>query len=152
MKLEEVVSNRALEERRGDGPTCPDCGKKDGLKETSHTCTLVGSMIRGHDPNHHWVGYTCSCGSRFIREYKEENVWYTRDTYVLKGKPSCFETYIYSCIRCSRPVFRTHLKLDGSPTDGFLRTSNVDGRWVKQYTTHYTCSDCGHGGLVEDEP
>lgn len=148
--IEEVVAERPLAEVPTDAAKCPDCGGGN-LRETGREMTLLGWSGEGWDPNHVWCWLSCNdCHGEFIREMKSGNVWYTRDRSegrVLRGMPSCFGTYTYTCVKCSGPVVRKYSALDGSPTRGFLLTTK-DG---PQYRTEYRCKVCGHGGQVKSD-
>lgn len=115
----------------------------------------MGSLIEGYDPNHSWQKCTCSCGESFTRESKgyapyKKNVWLTQKGKLLRGAPSCFESYEYQCSRCEGPVRRVYLGKDGKPAKS-LSSTNEDGKWVNNYTIHFNCKDCGYGGEVDDE-
>jgi hypothetical protein len=147
MDLFEIVAERPLAEVPTDAPTCPDCNRTPA-RETYREQTLLGWSGKGWSPNHTWSGLECGCGAIFVREWKSGNVWYTRERVegrVLRGMPSCFERYTYTCAKCSGPVRREYKQLDGSPLHGGLLTTK-DG---PQYLAEYRCRVCNHGGRVE---
>lgn len=99
--------------------------------------------------NHVWDSHECrSCGLAFCREHKGDNVWYTTHgvgARVLKGVPTCFEPYFYSCAKCDGTVRRTY---EGK-TSGFTVINNR--RKTRNYRIFYRCDDCDHGGEVNVE-
>jgi hypothetical protein len=117
-----------------DNKKCPFCDSSN-IKETDHSMTLVGG---DRDYNHHWRNHVCNaCNKEFIIEHKLDfadknpNIWYVdRITHkVLKGIPSCFESYIYTCSKCNGAVHRIYTALDGITEVKYLLT-NAEG---KQY-------------------
>lgn len=155
MNLLDVVQERALTELPTDPAKCPYCGSTN-VTVFGTTSTLVG-FTGTVNPNHQWQECGCDgCKKLFTREVKGLDVWYTarRDssgaTIILRGVSSCFESYQYTCTKCSGPVLRTHKDMAGNPTQ-VLSTRVEDGVWVREYTTHYNCTQCGHGGEVDRE-
>lgn len=157
MDLLDIIKERPLTEPHTGFGTCPYCESND-VCVTNRTTTLLG-FSGPVDPNHQWHSSTCrSCHKNFTREVKGLNVWYTaeidRETrgpaQVLRGLPSCFESYQYTCSKCAGPVVRTNRDMAGNPTQT-LSSRNVDGKWVNEYTTHYNCTQCGHGGEVDQD-
>jgi DNA-directed RNA polymerase subunit RPC12/RpoP len=153
MNLLDIVQERALTELPTDPATCPYCGSTD-VKVVSRSSTLLG-FTGPVDPNHQWHESVCNgCKKLYTRELKELNVWYTAErgyrevSRVLKGIPTCFEDYQYTCAKCSGPVLRAHRDRAGNPTK-VLSSRQVNGVVVRDYTTHYNCTQCGHGGEVD---
>jgi hypothetical protein len=134
--LLEMVAQKPLAQGIGT-TTCPFC-------EMAHQYTLVGGI--GEDPNHHWVSCRCrSCGKMFTKEYKRGNVWYTNsDAMVLRGVPSCFENYTYTCATCGADVERHYRELDGvTPLKGQgLCYSNGPNGMEPQQRCFYECDVC----------
>ncbi len=156
MNLQDIVTQRPISEAPTDPSRCPYCESTD-TKVVRRYSTLLG-FSGPVNTNHQWYESLCSgCKRLYTREVKGLNVWYTPyrdrdsvgDPQVLKGLPSCFESYQYTCAKCSGPVLRTHRDLRGNATHS-LSERNVDGVWVREYTTHYNCTKCGHGGEVEE--
>jgi len=97
-----------------DYPHCPFCNS-DELEFCKREETLVASYGI-YDSNHHWIHYKCKkCNELFIMEYNgcnnakplpRYNVWYTQCKKVLKGIPTCFESYLYTCRYCGGNVQR----------------------------------------------
>lgn len=157
MNLLDIVRERPLTELPTDPAHCPYC-ESTNVKVRSRTSTLVG-FTGPVDNNHQWHESECErCETLYTREIKGLNVWYTPYRYrdgtsappVLKGIPTCFESYQYTCAKCSGPVLRTHRDRAGNLTTT-LTKSNVGGKWVREYTTHYNCTQCGHGGEVAED-
>lgn len=156
MNLLDIVQERPLTELPTDPARCPYCESTD-VRVTSRSSTLVVST-GPVDTNHQWHASECNgCKMPYTREIKGLNVWYTGERIqdgsapqVLRGLPSCFESYQYTCSKCSGPVVRTNRGMAGNPTQT-LSSRNVDGKWVNEYTTHYNCTQCGHGGQVDQD-
>lgn len=136
--LLDFVRQRPLRERASGKPKCPFCGGKE-VAVGGHRQTLVGGGP-GSDPNHHWYNCDClDCQKSFVREVHDGNVWYTKDHAVLKGMPSCFESYIYSCKKCGGEVVRDYRQMDGK-TEAKILCLDLDG---PHYRTFYRCGKCG---------
>lgn len=151
MNLLDIIKNRPIS---GKDHICPYCDSKDVLV-INHIQTTVGGL--GEDPNHHWFECSCnSCKKNFTHELQKSNSWYTetspgtRNTVVIKGVSSCFESYQYQCAKCDGPVSRSYTGLQGEPVTG-LRYEVINGKSTPMFITRYTCSDCDHGGVVESE-
>ena len=120
---------------------CPFCNSED-VHCYDEISTLAGNN------NHYGSYYNCnSCQKKFIREKKLNNVWYTdlKTKQVLKGIPSCFEQYYYTCSKCEGKVYVKHLKLDSDDIVETMLTifdKKVD-KYIKQYRTFYICEKCG---------
>lgn len=146
-----LVRERPLDERPSENPTCPFCRGRHLDRLDSRTTLLGGGdrTIDG-DPNHVWTTFRChDCFQQFVRETKSGNTWYTRDGRVLRGLPSCFESYIYHCATCGGDVMRRNVDKDGVEVM-YLITDNVNGRPVRRYRTLYACAGC-HAEVEVDE-
>lgn len=155
MNLLDCFKERPLDEKPSDPATCPYCGSGD-TQDRGTTTTLVG-FSGPVDPNHQWNQRACrGCHKGFVREIKGLNVWYTAErvhggpSIILKGIPSCFEAYQYTCPLCEGPVLQKQRNLQGGLAT-VLSSREVDGKWVRGYTTHYHCTQCGHGGQVDSD-
>lgn len=152
-KLFELVKERPSPSLTRDETICPFCNSHN-VKINEHWETLVGG---DPDPNHHWKSSTCNdCKEDFTHEYKYNNVWYTKKGKILKGIPSCFENYIYTCNKCDGDVIRKYTKLDGSDLQGadgivLTITTTMDGKWIKQFRIFYVCQKCNSSIEVPDE-
>lgn len=154
--LFDIVKERPLAELPTDPARCPHCESAD-VKITGHTTTLVGYSGPVNN-NHQWFPSLCrGCGKTYVREIKGLNVWYTAgpvrggSSQVLRGMPSCSEGYQYSCAKCEGPVLRKYRDKGGAPAGALLSAMYVDGKWVRDYTAHYGCTQCGHGGETEGD-
>ena len=147
-----------VKERPDDSLTretvCPYCGSTN-IQELGHVETLLANF-GNEDPNHHWITCHCQdCEKEFGHEYKEGNHWYVeRETKkVLKGIPSCYEFYVYTCTHCDGDVVRKYTSLDSGSLPGadrgFAVLSTIKG--VKQYRTFYECKSCGEKVETPDE-
>jgi DNA-directed RNA polymerase subunit RPC12/RpoP len=151
MQLTDLVKERPLDEKPGDPARCPECGSKE-LYDLGGRSTLLG-WSGPVNPNHRWHKFDCrACKLSFTREVKGNNVWYTKQigegghhgiALVIKGMPSCFELYIYTCTKCGSRVQRTRTKMDGITPTEVLSTRLVDGKTVREYRTFYACGGCG---------
>lgn len=150
------------EEKLEESPACPYCESRD-VKIESHEQTYVGDIIgpdgEKRDSNHHWKRCVCkSCKKKFTWEHKLDNQWFTEhdSNFVLRGVSNCFESYRYTCNKCSGHVWCDHRKRDGkSPLDRhpIERLDGVDSddeivllthdRGVPQYREFWLCDDCG---------
>lgn len=154
LSILDIVKERPLTEGPDDPAHCPYCDSTN-VKVRSRSSTLVG-YTGPVNTNHQWHESECErCETLYVREIKGLNVWYTphrdhRKPQVLKGIPTCFEDYQYTCAKCSGPVLRTYRDLRGNPTQS-LCTNRVDGKDVREYTVHYNCTQCGHGGEVDQD-
>lgn len=152
MNILEIVSNKPSDEKRKDAVTCPYCSSYD-ISKYGTLSTCVGYV--GVDYNHRWTKCYCNeCERKFVRESKgPDSVWYVdEDKKVLKGIPTCFEHYIYQCIKCGGEVEREYIDTKtGKKAKSLSQGLNEKGEWVKLYRTEYRCKGCGHGGKVEDD-
>ena len=138
-ELFELVKERPDPLLSKDKTICPFCDSEN-ITVHDHSSTMVGG---DPDPNHHWKRSKCNdCKEEFVHEYKRDNVWYTKNDEVLRGIPTCFEPYIYTCNRCNGDVRRYHTALDGESPTQVLTSSKVNGEWIKQYRTFYKCDTC----------
>lgn len=88
--------------------------------------------------NHKWKTCKCNkCNSDFVFETKSGEGWYTKDNFVLKGLPNCFENYILSC-KCGGKIHRFYYDLNQQPAK-ILSYSNG----CQQFYTIYKCDLCG---------
>lgn len=140
--LLEIVKERPDPSLTMDNIMCPHCESED-VKNTGHSQTLVGS-IDGYDPNHHWYDYVCkTCDEYFMLERKDGNIWYTAGRFgskIFKGMPTCFESYIYTCVHCDGDVHRVTKELDGVTLNTSEWTSYDDGRPL--FRTFFECQSC----------
>lgn len=156
MNLQDIVTQRPISEAPTDPSRCPYCESTD-TKVVRRYSTLLG-FSGPVNTNHQWYESLCSgCKRLYTREVKGLNVWYTGERtqdgaapQVLRGLPSCFESYKYTCSKCSGPVLRVHRDRAGNPTTS-LSSSTIDGVWVRHYTIHYNCTQCGHGGETAED-
>jgi len=153
MDLLDIISNRPI---LGTNHVCPYCDS-ERVKQLNHEQTVMGGI--GRDPNHHWYSCLCEeCKKEFTHEIKCDNSWYTKHSRdkrdglpcVIKGVSSCFESYEYQCLKCGGAVHRKHKDFAGNPVTT-LRYDIIDGKNQPQFTVHYNCTVCGHGGIVENE-
>lgn len=129
-------------------PICPSCGSKD-VENHGGWATCLGGF-GGHDPNHHWDSCHCrSCQFRFTMEYKNTypygtNVWYTVKTKtgskLLRGLPSCSESYIHTCKLCDGDVFREYYDTRNNSKTTIL---SYGPKGEPYYEIYYECSNCG---------
>ena len=56
---------------------------------------------------------------------------------------------IYKC-KCGGSVHREYRKLDSDECVNMITSSNVSGKWIKQYRVFFVCDKCGDHE-VEDE-
>ena len=137
------VVQEQLDERASSTPRCPYCESKKLFNHGGRRTLLGGGDgTPDGDPNHMWVSYQCeACKRSFTRETKSGNVWYTNhDNMVLRGMPSCFETYKYTHRNCGGEVTRRHTMLDGKTEAYALSWTAEKG---KQWRTFFTCGKCG---------
>jgi len=151
--LFKIVADRPTDDEPTDA-ACPCC-RSESVRQEGETSTSVG-CFPGEDPNHHRVQCWCEkCGQSFTKEWKYKNVWYTSGGKVLRGMPSCFESYVYRCLKCDGDVRREYTELDGETKAVNLMAVNEGKRgrqkWVRKYRTFYSCSGCGKRTEVEDE-
>lgn len=132
---------------------CPLCGS-DNVDELGETQTLAGSN------NHHWIRCICfSCKEAFSHEFTagderfgiKPNHWYTKNGKVLRGAPTCFESYTYTCEHCGGDVKRHYFHLDEDVEVEVLITEYVGGKSVKKYRTIFECGKCGASVKSDDE-
>lgn len=130
---------------------CPLCDSSR-INLISSSSTLVGGAGSWDDPNHHESKYHCNgCDKGFTVEYTGlfeaskaagtvvYNVWYTKNGKVLKGIPSCFEPYIYTCSSCEGEVKRHYFK-KGTRQDVGHSLYYVDGK--PDFESYFICSCC----------
>lgn len=146
--LFELVRERPIAERSSERPSCPYCQSRK-LETASAFTTLVGGGDRNdpdEDPNHRHIEMRClACWRRFMRELKYANVWYTTTdsdvSKVLRGMPSCFEGYVYTCQHCGGDIQRRYTEMDGvEPVRGGLHYSAEHGA---EFRTFFDCMGCG---------
>lgn len=141
-KLLEFVKETPTNEKPSHRIACPYCLNDKNIKREGITTTLVGGGSGiDDDPNHTWEPCTCrDCGKDFTRETRDGNVWYTdKDHKVLRGMPSCFEHYVYTCRECGGEVRRRYKELNSEKDPGCLTTTD-DG---PQYRIFFECNKCG---------
>jgi len=139
--LLKIIKERLDPSLTMDNIACPFCDSKN-VEELGHEQTLVDGC-EGNDPNHHWHLHLCKeCLMEFTVESKEANVWYTFKNKVMRGIPTCFENYIYTCNFCFGDVYRAEYELDGETkiTDGILVYEPCN---KPMFRTFYECDDCG---------
>jgi glutaredoxin len=178
-----LVKERPDPSLHWDRPSCPYCNAaKTHLESRGHCETLLGG-IGDHDPNHHWYYYRCkACERTFVLERKNDNVWYTgsfeETVYkgqdgkeisiaehghcpeILKGIPTCFESYAYHCAHCGGRVTRHYTAKDGYTKCTCLSSRFVDGKHIRDYRIFFACDSCArqvemewdHWGPHMDEP
>lgn len=114
---------------------------------------MLGWDGKGLNPNHVTTDYECrGCRRKFFVHAKSGNIWVTDEaSKVLKGIPTCFETFIYTCVKCGGNVERKYTAKDGVSDVKGLCSRNINGTWVKEYCTFYRCVTCGHGGEVDSD-
>lgn len=151
MKIIDLVANEPLPplETNDQPGFCPYCGSKK-INQGGTTSICVGSL--GYwDVNHRWNKIICGdCGKTCIRERKTNNEWYTADSVVLAGLPTCFDSYVYKC-KCGGVITRKYFKLDSDEDARSLGSINLgNGVWQKQYRTVFVCDKCGQHEMEEE--
>lgn len=131
---------------------CIFCNSED-VEHNGSSQTLVGG------DNHHWHRYHCKdCDGKFTCEQKDHgdftNYWITTEindgVKVLKGIPSCFEDYIYTCSHCGGDVRREYKQPDGvSDCGGILSYDMKTGKG--NFRIFFSCQKCGEKVETEDE-
>ena len=147
--LDDLVADRPLTELPSAKARCPFCASLK-LRPGHRYSTLVGGGSGvDNDPNHVHQFYTClECSRPFCRETREGKTWYTyedekRRAVLVKGRPHCFESYVYSCGHCgAAEVTRRYTKLDGVTPARSLCTRLVDGQSIDEFRTFFTCKSC----------
>lgn len=140
--LQQLVQNVPLEY---EVPRCPECSSLD-LFDMGGESTLVGYMGTGPNPNHRWDNYKCNgCQLQFTREECSGNIWYTKNSLLLKGVPSCIENYIYTC-KCGGHVTRHIRDMNGKETNtkSYSYKKDSEGKEVRinHFRTFYSCDKC----------
>ena len=124
---------------------CPYCRYRK-LTSFGTSSTLTGG------DNHQWTDYLCrDCLKSFVVEDKGSNAWIVEKNTgkILRGIPTCFETYVYTCKHCGGDVRRHYYKLDEDVYVDCLVTDIKDGKSIKRYRSVFKCDDCGE--QVESE-
>lgn len=142
-RLLAFVKEAPAGEKPSHKATCPFCSSQE-VNSYSSESTLVGNPPGkdgiDDDCNHVWTRFACNhCGEKFTRETKSGNVWYTKGKKVLKGMPSCFEDYIYTCRCCGGEVRRKHKCLNSDEEPVMLTFK--DGK--KLFRIFFECKGCG---------
>ncbi len=139
----EIVTQRP--EHLSKSAICPYCNKT--ATETGSEQTLVGD----DKYNHFWIRCHCSsCARDFSIEHKGGNVWIVSDhKKVLKGIPTCWETYVYTCGKCNGDVYRRHVdKVSHQPLNSVVTVIGDDEQnWVAEFK----CDQCGVAAYSENE-
>lgn len=140
----DLVTDRLAPNLKYKKPICPFCNSKK-VSKGGHTTTLIGHFGGGPDPNHQWVNCTCKkCKEQWTMEYNGHhkygyNVWYTKDRKVLRGLPTCFEGYRYTCRYCGGDVHRYNCN-KGTHQRTEILTYGGDG--IKHFDTYFRCDHC----------
>jgi len=100
---------------------CPYCGSQN-VNCISRETTLLDAGEE-EDTNHtRWRSECRECNRQFMKHRRQGHYWYTaycagetRD--VIKGVPTCWETYTLTCAECGGPVNRYYTKQDGITPD-----------------------------------
>ena len=150
-ELFEIVKERPDNSLNKEIPSCPCCERNIDVVVISEASTLVGNLD-GKDVNHHWLNCYCHlCEDTFVFEHKKDNCWITKNKKILKGIPSCFEDYIYTCNECNGKVRREYTQLDGETPVQILKTIKENGEWKKKYRTFFSCEICGKTIETDEE-
>lgn len=172
MELFDIIKNRPMEYTSAL-TECVFCNSKN-LTAKSTITTLVGGP---KGTNHEWHPYQCNdCNQSFTLEEKSLNSWITKTekvllspsemidsaidngipfpikkniTIILEGVASCFEDYIYQCVKCDGEVTRKYIDKKTNKPSLVLGKDLKTGE--KSYITLYTCDKCGHGGETEED-
>ncbi|MFW5890946.1 MAG: hypothetical protein ACOCUI_01905 [bacterium] len=140
----DLVKERPDENLKIDEFICPFCDSTEVEKLGGHTTLVAGSG----DPNHVWTFLRCKkCGNKSTHEHIDYNTWYTlgiQGSKILKGIPSCFENYIYTCKFCNGEVVRKYYGKKSNKKVKVLSTilNEETGEFEKQYKTVFECRDC----------
>jgi len=132
----DIVKERPDKSLKIKKPFCPYCNSRD-LEKKDHIQTLVAQ----EEYNHHWVHFYCNnCREIFHMEYLGKNIWYTVNGKILRGIPTCFESYIYTCLKCGKDVKRHHIdKVTGQ--NAYILSTNLE-TGEKSYRTEFGCNNC----------
>lgn len=139
----DLVTARLDPELNYEKPVCPHCDS-DNVNQTDHVTTLVGHTGK-IDINHQWIQCSCNnCEKQWTMEYKGDydhgyNTWYTKDGKLLRGLPTCFETYTYTCKHCGGDVHRHNYNKNTRQETEILSYSS-DGS--KSFDTYFYCNKC----------
>jgi len=153
-------------------PPCPHCGVDWSDEQKMDLCeTLLGSIsidTEKHpeqDPNHKWRYVECrECHEHYTIESKYANVWVTigletpirahldneppKERLVVRGLPSCYESYVYDCALChGGHVRREYYKLHEdvplhAPNDKYRMLTTIPAKGGKQYRATWVCDKC----------
>lgn len=143
MDLFDIVKERPITEQVKDAASCPRC--------RSSEVTLGQESI---SMDHHRRELLCqACGFMAIREWVvdrfrgTENVWYTMGMVILRGLPSCYERFVYACIKCDGAIAGKKFAKDSDELVEFCSVQ-IGGpkNGEKNYRNVYRCDGCGHGG------
>ena len=135
----DIVSNKP-EKINHKKHNCPYCGSKKTKIELGSQ-TLVGYLGKKDNVNHYWDNGHCEgCLKEWTVEYVGKNTWLTSNQKILRGIPSCFENYTYSCNKCNGEVRRSHYNKGTRDIAKSLITIIGDD---KQYDTYFRCEKCG---------
>jgi len=120
-------------------PACPSCNA-DSWTVLETLTTLVGGP---EGINHETRWCVCLCGAQFEVHSKAKVQWVT-DSHgrVYAGVPSCFESYILTCIACGGDVKRRYTDLSGTALVSSLCTTIDKGKSIKQYRVFWKCLKC----------
>jgi len=141
-----LVTERPDESLKIDEYFCPYCESED----VSTKCNGMTCVGGGGDANHVWTSVDChNCGKQSTHEHIDYNTWYTEGfrnngvRKIVRGIPSCFESYIYTCSHCGGDVTRNYLELDSDkPVECLHKKPNVNGSWENQYRIVFKCESC----------
>lgn len=139
----DLVIERPDSELKIDEYLCPYCNSTN-VEATPQGQTLVADY--GTDANHVWTGIQCNdCGKTCTHEHRSFNSWYTDSRgKILRGIPSCFERYIYTCRHCGGDVVRKYLKLDSDEEVSCCSYGpDENGIWTPKQRTVFECHSCG---------
>lgn len=147
-----LITQRPEEDKASDPSYCPQCNSQS-IKIVSRSSTLIGGGdgTIDNDPNHVWEqSECCECFTPFIRQYKRGNVWYTDlENKLYSGLPNCFESFIYTCSVCAKPVSVKYTQEGITPTYSLGTTLKP---YKRHYRTFYGCfSSKGCGRFAETE-
>lgn len=125
-----------------DHPVCPFCNSSNVAKGGEST-TLLG-WTGDINPNHRWADCSCKeCNQTWTIEIKGDfdryNVWYTKDKKVLRGIPTCFEHYAYTCRYCDGDVIRHYFNKN---TRDKAMVLAYNGNGEKSFDTFFVCEKC----------
>lgn len=151
ISLAELTSDEPIAEKPKDAATCPSCRGESLTHHGSARTLVAGSSPEDtFNINHYTHDLRCNaCNLRFTREHKDGNVWYAdgKTARLLRGVPSCFESYGYNCRKCGGEVEREYRKMDGFTKTATLGSrAKEGGGWERDYRTFFFCKGCGAGG------